>query len=123
VKPEEPGSDALLERAAKRVSDNETFVASAFRAWCGAQLDLEAVATRLACTRLAAVHVALCRRPRSETFRADVAAIAAASGVDEGRLGGLLREIASLAAFRRGGGQQILAAARDAPNDSKEPKS
>ena len=120
---EEPGTDVLLERAVMRVANNEAFLASVFRAWCGEQLDLDAVAAALECTKVAVVHAALCQRPRADAFRADVAAIASSVGVDEGRLAGLLREVSSLAAFRRGGGQQVLAAARNIPDGSKEPES
>lgn len=117
-----PETDALLERAAIRVSNDDAFLAAMFRGWCGSQLDLEAVSATLACARAATVRAALCRRPRAESFRADVAAIAASTGIDEHRLAALIRESASLAAFRRGGGQQLLAAARDAPNGSKDPE-
>jgi hypothetical protein len=113
----------MLERAAMRVANDEAFLAAAFRAWCGDQLDLDAVALTLACARSAVIQAAFCRRPRAEAFRADVAAIAASAGVDEARLASLLREVASLVALRRSGGQQLLAAARDAPDGPKEPKS
>jgi hypothetical protein len=106
-----------------RVADDQAFLGAAFREWCGDRLDLDAVAVTLACPRSAVVQAALCRRPRPETFRADVEAIAASAGVDEVRLAALLRESASLAAFRRGVGQQLLAAARDVPDRSKEPES
>jgi hypothetical protein len=118
-----PDSSALLERAAVRVSSDDAFLASMFRAWCGDRLDLEEISEKLACDRAAAVHAALSRRPRTESFRADVAAIAASAGIDEHRLAALLRESASLEVFRRGVGQEVLAAARDAPDGSKEPDS
>jgi len=105
-----------------RVANDDVFLAAAFRAWCGDRLDLDAVAVTLACARSAVIQAALCKRPRPQAFRADVAAIAASAGVDEARLAALLREAASLAAFRKAGGQQLLAAARDAPDGSKEPK-
>jgi hypothetical protein len=53
-------------------------------------------------------------------FRADVAAIAAVAALDESALAGVLREAASIEAFRASKGQQILAAARDVPDDKKD---
>jgi DNA topoisomerase IB len=117
----EPGGDALLERAAIRAADGEGFLASVFRVWCGGPLDLAAVAETLSCARAAVVRAALCRRPRAESFRTDVSAIATTTAIDEAALAGLLREAASLEAFRKSAGQQILAAARDAPDDGEEP--
>jgi hypothetical protein len=53
-------------------------------------------------------------------FRADVAAIAAVGALDESALAGVLREAASIEAFRSSKGQQVLAAARDVPDDKKD---
>ncbi len=117
-----PDPNALLERAAARVSSDDTFVAAMFRTWCGDELDLDAVSAALGCGRAGIVRAALCRRPRAESFRADVAAVAASAGIDEYRLAALIRESASLVAFRRGSGQQLLAAARDQPDDAGEPE-
>jgi hypothetical protein len=117
-----PAEGDLLQRAATRVSGNEGFVAAAFRAWCGDELNLRAVADELGCNVAAAVHAALCRKPRLDSFRADVVAIAESSCVDAQRLGVLLRQAASIAAFRSGGGGQLLVAARDTADDTKEPK-
>lgn len=122
MKEQSPLPAALLERATSRVSSEDTFVAGTFRAWCGPQLDLDAVAAGLGCSREAAVRAALCRYPRSDSFQADVQAIANASGIDSQRLAAMLREGASLAAFRRGPTQRMLAAARDAPDEPEEPK-
>lgn len=116
-----PDTSVLLERAAIRVSIDDAFVAAMFRTWCGDALDLDAVAASLACDRAAAVRAALCRSPREESFRADVAAIARASGIEEYRLAAVLRESASIGAFRRSTGNELLAAARDVPDDSEEP--
>ncbi len=120
---EEPGTDILLERAVMRLANNEAFLAYAFRAWCGEQLDLDAVTATLKCAKVAVVNAALCQQPRSDTFRADVAEIANSVGIEEERLARLLREVSSLAAFRRGGRHQILAAARDPADSAKEPES
>jgi hypothetical protein len=117
-----PDEGALLQRAAARVSHDDGFVAAAFRAWCGDELAFEAVAGELGCSVSAAVHASLCRKPRLDSFGADVEAIAESSGVDAQRLGALLRQAASIAAFRSGGGRQVLAAARDTPDGAKEPK-
>lgn len=119
---EGPDALALLERAAVRISNDDAFVATMFRSWCGDEIDLGAVSSRLGCQREAAARAALCRRPRAASFRADVAAIAAATGIAELRLASLLREGASLAAFRQGTGEQLLAAARDAPDGNEEPE-
>jgi DNA topoisomerase IB len=105
-----------------RAADGDGFLASVFRAWCGGPLDLDAVAATLTCGRSAVVRAALCRSPRAESFRTDVAAIATTAAIDESALAALLRETASLEAFRKPGSQQILAAARDVPDDGEEPK-
>jgi hypothetical protein len=118
-----PSSKVLLERAVQRVANDERFVAAAFRAWCGGSLDLDAVAANLECPRSSAVRAALCQRPRSSSFRDDVTAIASSSAIDNVKLASLLREVASVAAFAKGAGRQLLAAARDAPDEPKEPKS
>jgi len=119
---EKPDSATLLQRAAARVSRDDAFVAAAFRQWCGDELDLEAIARELACDRSAAVLAAFCRKPRLDRFRNDVSAIAQSCRVDSNRLSELLRQAASIAAFRAGAGHQLLAAARDTPDDPEEPK-
>ena len=123
--PRAPSKEALLERAAARIADDEVFLASALRDWSGGQLDLDAVATFLGCTREAVVRLALCRRPHAAatTFRADVTKVAVHAGVDEARLLGLLREAASIAAFRKSDGSQVLAAARDDRGPRKDGES
>jgi hypothetical protein len=115
VNPRAPSKEAMLERAVMRVADDETFVASVLRDWGGGRLDLDATTSFLGCDRSAAIQLALCRRPETTApaFRSDVAKIAAHAGVDENRLLGLLREAASIAAFRKADGAQMLAAARD----------
>lgn len=115
---------SALMRAAARVSHDETFVAATFREWCGDTLDVDAVATELGCEASAVVRAALCTSPRAESFGADVQAIAKASGIAPERLIAFLREAASIAAFRSGNGGQLLAAARDNPEDGgEEPES
>jgi hypothetical protein len=115
VNPRAPSKEAMLDRAALRVADDDTFVASALRDWAGGRLDLDAVTSFLGCDRASATKLALCRRPQptAPDFRGDVAKIAAYAGVDETRLLALLREVASIVAFRKADGAQLLAAARD----------
>jgi hypothetical protein len=112
----------MLERVAARVADDDAFVASALRDWAGGHLDLESAASFLGCGRKAVLQLALCRRPpgMSTSFRREVAQIAAYTCIDEMRLLELLREAASIAAFRRSDGAPILAAARDARDPKKE---
>lgn len=117
-----PPASVLLERAVVRISQDDAFVGALFRRWCGDSLDLDAVAASLACDRADVVRAGLCRSPREESFRADVAAIAGAAGIEEYRLAALLRESASIGAFRRSTGTQLLAAARDVPDTPEEPK-
>lgn len=122
MKPRTPSKEAMLERAAERVSNDEVFVASALRNWAGGRLDLDAVMAFLGCDRASALQLALCRRPQAAapTFRGDISKIAAHARVDETRLLSLLREAASIAAFRRADGAQVLAAARDNRGPKKD---
>ncbi len=118
-----PSRETLLERSVLRVANDETFLASDLRVWAGGTLDLDALATFLGCTREGVVKVSLCRRPdpAAASFRPDILKIAVHAGVDEQRLLELVREAASLAAFRKSDGTQLLAAARDdRTNDDKD---
>lgn len=96
-----PSKEEMIERAAARVSDDETFVASAMRDMSGGQLDFDVVTAFLDCSREVVARIALCRRPvtSAPSFRAEVAKIAAHAAVDEVRLLGLFREAASVAAL------------------------
>lgn len=122
MNPRAPSREEMLERAAARVADDEAFVASALRDWGGGHLDLDGAASFLGCTRKAVVQLALCRRPlgMSKSFRQDVAQIAAHTCIDETRLLELMREAASIAAFRKSDGAQMLAAARDDRGPKKD---
>lgn len=122
MNPRTPSREGLLDRAAARVADDGAFMASALRDWGGGHLDLETAASFLGCTRDAIVELALCRRPvgTSKAFRQEVAQIAARACVDETRLLELLREAASIAAFRKSDGVQMLAAARDSRGPKKD---
>jgi hypothetical protein len=115
-----PSKEELLERAALRVAEDEAYVAFDFRTWTGGTLDWDAVSDFLHCARTAAVKVSLCRRPAPLSFKADASKIAALGGVDENLLIDLLRQAASLKAFRASGGSQLLVAARDAPSELAE---
>jgi hypothetical protein len=110
-------TETFIERAAMRVAYDDAFIASNFRDWCNGVLDLDAIAVVLSCTREAVVRAALCTRPRAGSFKQDTDAVAAHASIDPIRLATLLREVASVAAFRKGSNQQLLAAARDAPPD------
>jgi len=112
----------MLERAAARVAEDPAFMASALRDWGGGHFEFDAAMGYLNCSREAVTRLALCQRPRaaSATFRADLARIAAHAPVDETRLLTLVREADSLAAFRKAGGSQLLAAARDDRDRKKD---
>src|SRR5262245_45749836 len=118
-----PTAEEMLERAALRVAGDETFIASLLREWCGGELDFEAIARFLGCPRASVVKLALCRRPPASMFQSDVKRIATHASVDEARLVPLLREAASLAAFRSSTGSQMLAAARDDRGPKKDDES
>lgn len=120
MSPRAPTAEEMLEQAAMRVACDETFIALLLREWCGGNLDFEAVASFLGCARASVVKLALCRRPPASTFLSDAKKIAAYASVDEPRLLALLREAASLAAFRSSTGSQILAAARDDRDPKKD---
>lgn len=112
----------LTERAAMRLAHDDAFLASIFRNWCNGALNLDSIAAALNCTREAVISAALCTRPRAISFKQDIDAVAAHSNIDPVRLASLLREVASIAAFRSGSNQQLLTAARDAPPDSDDSK-
>jgi hypothetical protein len=115
-----PSKAELLERAILKVANDEKYVASDFRIWTGGSLNLDAVSEFLHCNRATAVKIGLCLRPSSSSFRADTVKIAALGGVNEHLLMGLLREAASLSAFRASRESPLMAAARDARVEESE---
>jgi hypothetical protein len=115
-----PSKAELLERAIVKVANDEKYVASDFRIWTGGSLNLEAISEFLHCNRGTVVKIGLCLRPSPTSFRADTVKIAALGGVDEQLLMGLLREAASLSAFRAAVESPLMAAARDARVDESE---
>jgi hypothetical protein len=123
-----PTREALLERAAHRAANDPWMLAFALQLVCGdgSSLDIDGIAATLQCDRARVLALALCRRPTAHSgrFREDIAAIAAAAGVDAERLTALLREADTLAAFRAASGRQLLAAARDQhpPDADPEPE-
>lgn len=115
-----PSKAELLERAILKVANNEKYVAADFRRWTGGSLNLNAVSEFLRCDRATVVKIGLCLRPSSTSFRAETVKIAALGGVDEQLLMALLREAASLSAFRASGESPLMAAARDARAEESE---
>jgi hypothetical protein len=79
-----------LRAAVGRVSGEHGFVSSLFPAWetaFGAKVE-----HGLASDEEAVVSLGLCLRPRAEAWEHDVGEIAAACGIDAGRLGNFLRQ-------------------------------
>lgn len=118
----------LLWRAARRVSDDPFFLASALLAFAAAEgLDEDELARHLGCAADELPALLLCRRPTGEAqmFRAGVQRIADRFGLDAARLARIIRTADALAAFggvaadATGG---LLAAARDrADADRRSP--
>jgi hypothetical protein len=115
-----PSKAELLERAILKVANEEKYVASDFRIWTGGKLNLDAVSEFLHCNRATVIKIGLCLRPSPTSFRTDTAKIAAFGAVDEQLLIDLLRQAASLSAFRSSGESPVMAAARDARVDESE---
>ena len=99
-----------------RVATDERFVANLYWTWCGAKLDLDAIAVELRAPHAAVVRAGLCFRPRAgDEFTSDVQRIAEFATIEMAALISFVRAAESLAAFTQAREQErFLAAARDA---------
>lgn len=83
--------DGSLARAARRAAYGPApLVAGLLKAWSKAFPNEDAAAS-LACTAQTFTELALCRRPRNETWAGDTAEIAGVLGIDADRLISFLR--------------------------------
>ena len=106
---------------ARRVATDPEFVASQLSLYREAEHRTpEMVAEELGISLATLDRLALCLRPRPETFAADVRTIAAHVGAHVGKLANILRRAEVAAAMRAGGGdgsRGVLMAARKRPVD------
>lgn len=86
-----------LTRAARLAARSPRLIASLLPPWENAFGG--SVADHLGADAHRVASLALCLRPKADTFAADVAEIAAACGVDENRLAALLRQAVSIEAL------------------------
>ncbi len=114
-----------LEHLAARLTSDPLFLASALAEYARSeQLDDEALARALGCTRSDLTRLQLCGVPRAdaEQFRADIATIAARFGIECDTLAAMVRRGQSLARLRSKQAEAaepgFLLAARD---DAREP--
>ena len=83
-------SNDTMKAALSRIRGQPDFVGSLFPAW-EAAFSVE-VAPALESNEEAVISLGLCLRPRAEKWERDVGEIAAACGIDAGRLGSFLRQ-------------------------------
>ena len=113
-----------LDRLANRVSDDPQFLAYALGLFAESeQLDDDALAVRLACSRENLTMLRLCRTPSPEptAFGRDVDQIAARFGASAGALAEVVRRGHVLAKFRAAAVQDrgtLLAARDDEPGEA-----
>jgi len=104
---------------ARRVATEPAFVASQLLLYRKAEnITPEMLAEELGISLRSLDRLALCLRPRPDTFAADVRTIAAHVGAEVGRLANVLRRADAVAAIRAGGGASargVLMAARKRP--------
>lgn len=120
--PEET-SVALMCRAARAAERRPAFLASVFAAYRAAeQLDEHGLARILDIPLEQVCGLALCLRPRAESFHEDVQRIAERFHVAPQTLAGIIRHVEAIAAIQAAGkGKgQIAAAARDAEESPDE---
>ena len=115
--------------AARRVSHDAFFLASALDAYClSHSLDDNQLAAFLGCSIAILPKLGLCRRPDpfAPTFRENVERVAAYAGVAALPLGQLLREADVISVLQAGRGEMaagtsgLLIAARDAEGEQPE---
>lgn len=110
-----PGKMALLSTAAERVAADPSFMGWVIFSGRNGPFDLTEVASELDTDEASVIALALCKRPRTslEHFVTDVRAIAAYSGIAEQRIAGMVRRVDAIAAMRKSGGTELMAAAQD----------
>lgn len=118
-----------LDHLATRVATDPLFLACALAEYSYSEgLDDPALAAALGCQLADLTRLRLCGAPRSEpdTFRADIAAIAARFRIDPGVLGAAVRRGQTLTRLRAGqpatGALGWLAAARDGESPAPPPE-
>jgi hypothetical protein len=108
---------ALFEKAVDGLAARPRFMAHLLSVALAGDVSATRIAAELVCAPTDAVRLALMQVPRAdrEMFRADVARIAEAAGVDRMRLLSLIRQAHSLLAFNASVDDQegLLLAARD----------
>lgn len=108
----------LLHRTARAAEASPVFLAAVFARYRDTeQIDDAELARRLGVAAERLPELALCRRPRPEAFRQDVAAIALRFGAGAAALAGIVRQVDALGAFAASAPPGLLAAARDAEEE------
>src|SRR5262245_59273956 len=103
----------LLRRTVRAAETSPVFLASVFACYRATKgTDDAELARRLGVAAERLDELALCRRPRAELFRQDVAAVATRFGADAGALATVIRQVDALEAFAVPGASRVLAAAR-----------
>lgn len=115
----------LLCRAAAQAEARPAYLAAIFARYRAIErLDNEGIARQLGIAPDRLCALALCLRPRAESFLADVAAIAGKFGIAPGRLAAVIRHVDALAALGNNAAadRQTLAAAREAEDEPVQPE-
>jgi hypothetical protein len=113
----------LLRRTARAAEEEPAFLAAVFARYRAIErIDDAELARRLrvAVDRLDDLAIAL--RPRPDLFRQDVAAIATRFDADAGALAAIVRQVDAVAALAGDSSARLLAAARDADEDTPPPE-
>jgi hypothetical protein len=111
------GLARLLRRTVRAAEASPVFLAAVFARYRAVEgLDDAEVAGRLGVTVNRLDELAICRRPRPELFRQDVAAIATRFGADSGALAAIVRQVDGLERFAATPAPGLLAA-RDADDE------
>jgi hypothetical protein len=111
----------LLRRTARAAEDRGLLLAAVFARYRAAEgVDDMEMARRLGVTPDRLDEIAICRRPRPDRFRDDVATIAARFSADPAALAGIIRLVDALDAFAATTPRNFLAAARDAEDKDGE---
>jgi hypothetical protein len=95
--------EALLKLAADRAGEHPALLGWVLSQYVKSQkVTLKALLDELRCSEGALWRLALCRRPRSDRFRDDVAMIASSLAFNEGTLMRIIRHVDTLEAMKAG---------------------
>lgn len=102
----------MLERAARAAGENDRLLGYALSRVSSGKGDFDVIANEFGVPHDALCRLALCARPRSDRWMADVHSLALATHIDFAQLVPVLRQLEAVEALTTGASEQMLMAAR-----------